>query len=80
MTKQRNFCSVNCAENWPERISRLLAAYGWSQARCAMRLQCHVQTVGNWVHGRTAPIQAYRSMIEELEFRKGLRARDDETT
>lgn len=69
----------NCAENWPERITNLLSVYGWSQARFAMRLKCHVQTVGNWVHGRSVPLEAYRDKIEELERRKGLRAPDDET-
>ena len=69
----------NCAEKWPERITTLLSVYGWSQARFAMRLKCHVQTVGNWIHGRSVPIEAYREKIEELEIRKGLRQREDET-
>lgn len=66
-------------ENWPERIRTLLSAYHWSHARLAMRLRCHVQTVGNWLHGRSVPIEAYREKIEELEIRKGLRQREDET-
>lgn len=78
-TKLRTFCMAPDTENWPERITRLLAAYQWSQARFAMRLKCHVQTVGNWIHGRSVPIEAYREKIEELEIRKGLRAHEDET-
>ena len=64
--------------DWPERITRLLAAYRWSHARFAMCLKCHVQTVGNWLHGRSVPIEVYREKIEELELRKGLKDRDDE--
>lgn len=52
--------------DWPTVLRALLAARGWTQARLAAEVGCHLGAVEHWVNGRRVPTGLYARALRRL--------------